>query len=69
MVIYRSKMHASLKRNFQVMPGVEWLELAPGDVIESSGYREGVGAPSSIVAGSVQRLAQGQIDACAAAGQ
>ena len=27
MVIYRSKMHAGLKRNFQVMPGAEWLEL------------------------------------------
>ena len=25
--IYRSKMHAGLKRNFQVMPGAEWLEL------------------------------------------
>jgi hypothetical protein len=23
----RSKQHATLKRNFQVMPGVEWLEL------------------------------------------
>jgi hypothetical protein len=26
-VIYRSKLHATLKRNFQVMPGVKWLEL------------------------------------------
>ena len=26
-VIYRSKMHAGLKRNFQVMPGAQWLEL------------------------------------------
>jgi hypothetical protein len=26
-VIYRSKMHAGLKRNFQLMPGAEWLEL------------------------------------------
>lgn len=26
-VVYRSKLHATLKRNFQVMPGVEWLEL------------------------------------------
>ena len=26
-VIYRSKLHATLKRNFQVMPGVAWLEL------------------------------------------
>jgi hypothetical protein len=26
-VIYRSRLHATLKRNFQVMPGVEWLEL------------------------------------------
>lgn len=26
-VIYRSKMHLGLKRNFQVMPGAEWLEL------------------------------------------
>lgn len=26
-VIYRSKMHLSLKRNFQVMPGAGWLEL------------------------------------------
>jgi hypothetical protein len=27
MVIYRSKLHASLKRNFQLMPGAQWLEL------------------------------------------
>jgi hypothetical protein len=27
MVIYRSKLHASLKRNLQVMPGVAWLKL------------------------------------------
>jgi hypothetical protein len=26
-VIYRSKMHLGLKRNFQVMPGAEWLGL------------------------------------------
>jgi len=26
-VIYRSKMHLGLKRNFQLMPGAEWLEL------------------------------------------
>jgi hypothetical protein len=26
-VIYRSKMHAGLKRNFQAMPGAAWLEL------------------------------------------
>ena len=26
-VIYRSKMHKGLKRNFQVMPGAQWLEL------------------------------------------
>ena len=26
-VIYRSKMHAGLKRNFQVMSGAAWLEL------------------------------------------
>jgi hypothetical protein len=26
-VIYRSKMHLGLKRNFQVMPGAEWLAL------------------------------------------
>ena len=25
-LIYRSKMHLGLKRNFQVMPGAEWLE-------------------------------------------
>ncbi len=24
-VIYRSKMHLGLKRNFQVMPGAQWL--------------------------------------------
>ncbi|MDH4191454.1 MAG: transposase [Betaproteobacteria bacterium] len=27
MVIYRSHMHKSLKRNFQVMSGAQWLEL------------------------------------------
>jgi hypothetical protein len=26
-VIYRSKMHPGLKRNFQVMAGAEWLVL------------------------------------------
>jgi len=26
-VIYRSRLHATLKRNFQAMPGVQWLEL------------------------------------------
>jgi hypothetical protein len=26
-VIYRSRLHATLRRNFQVMPGVQWLEL------------------------------------------
>jgi hypothetical protein len=26
-VVYRSRMHATLKRNFQLMPGAEWLEL------------------------------------------
>ena len=26
-VIYRSKMHLGLKRNIQVMPGAEWMEL------------------------------------------
>ena len=27
-VIYRSKRHLGLKRNFQVMPGAQWLALA-----------------------------------------
>ncbi len=27
MEIYRSKMHVSRKRNFQLMPGVAWLRL------------------------------------------
>ena len=27
MVIYRSRMHQGLKRNFQLMPGAQWLEL------------------------------------------
>lgn len=27
MVIYRSRMHAGLKRNVQVMPGAAWLAL------------------------------------------
>jgi hypothetical protein len=27
MVIYRSKMHATLRRNYQLMPGAEWLKL------------------------------------------
>ena len=26
-VIYRSRLHATLKRNFLAMPGLEWLEL------------------------------------------
>ena len=31
-VIYRSKMHLGLKRNFQVMPGAQWLELLCKDI-------------------------------------
>src|SRR3970040_1018453 len=27
MVIYRSCMHKGLKRNFQLMPGAQWLEM------------------------------------------
>ncbi|MGH8583482.1 MAG: hypothetical protein ACREWG_12000 [Gammaproteobacteria bacterium] len=27
MVIYRSKMHATLKRNYQLVPGARWLTL------------------------------------------
>jgi len=27
MVIYRSHMHKGLKRNFQLMPGAQWLEM------------------------------------------
>ena len=26
-VVYRSKMHATLKRNYQVLPGAAWLKL------------------------------------------
>ena len=29
-VIYRSKMHAGLKRNSQVMPGAEWQVACQG---------------------------------------
>jgi len=25
--VYRSKLHATLKRNFQIMPGAKWLEI------------------------------------------
>ena len=32
MVIYRSKMHLGPKRNFQVMPGAQWLELLCRDI-------------------------------------
>jgi hypothetical protein len=27
MLVYRSHMHKGLKRNFQLMPGAQWLEL------------------------------------------
>ncbi len=27
MVIYRSKLHASLKRNYQLLPAAKWLTL------------------------------------------
>jgi hypothetical protein len=27
MIVYRSKMHQSLKRNYQIMPGAQWLAL------------------------------------------
>jgi hypothetical protein len=27
MIVYRSKLHQGLKRNYQIMPGAQWLEL------------------------------------------
>lgn len=33
-VLYRSKMHAGLKRNFQVMRRAGWLELLYGHIPE-----------------------------------
>ena len=36
-VIYRSKMHASMKRNFQVMSGAAWLELLCRRILEHLG--------------------------------
>jgi hypothetical protein len=27
LLVYRSKLHATLKRNYQLMPGAEWLKL------------------------------------------
>lgn len=27
MIVYRTKMHKSLKRNYQIIPGAEWLAL------------------------------------------
>ena len=27
MIVYRSKLHQSLQRNYQIMPGAQWLEL------------------------------------------
>jgi hypothetical protein len=27
MVIYRSRMHATLKRNYQLMPALKWLRI------------------------------------------
>jgi hypothetical protein len=27
MIVYRSKLHQSLKRNYQIMPGTQWLAL------------------------------------------
>ena len=42
-VICRSKMHAGLKRNFQVMPGAEWLALLcqhiPANARRGDGHR------------------------------
>lgn len=26
-VVYRSYMHTTLKRNFRILPGAQWLEL------------------------------------------
>ena len=34
MVIYRSKLHATLKRNFQLMPALKWLRLLLNHVPE-----------------------------------
>jgi len=31
-VVYRSKLHATLKRNFKVMPAAVWLKLLPQHV-------------------------------------
>ncbi len=44
---------------------IDFTQLAPGDFVETTGYREHLGAPSSVVAGRVQQLARGRQDACA----
>lgn len=40
-VIYRSKMHAGLKRNFQVISGAAWLELSAGTSQIATNTRSG----------------------------
>lgn len=37
MVIYRFKLHAALKRNFQLIPALKWLRL------HMPGYASGAG--------------------------
>ena len=35
MVIYRSKLHATLKRNYQLMPAIKWLQLLMNHIPDS----------------------------------
>jgi hypothetical protein len=43
---------------------IDFTNFVPGDVVEVSGFRENVGAPSTVVAGTVQQLASGVAAAC-----
>jgi hypothetical protein len=57
-VIYRSKMHAGLKRNFQVMPGAEWLELLlrhVPDRYRSTSFATSAGTPIAHAASGRRR--------------
>jgi hypothetical protein len=57
-VIYRSKMHLGLKRNFQVMRGAEWLALLCKHIPDCDLVRvRGIGRNPDVYVGGCARVA------------
>lgn len=61
-VIYRSKMHAGLKRNFQLMPGAQWLGLLLRHIPDRYEHlvRYVAGTPTGCAANGQARVVRGR---------